>query len=123
MIDEKRVAHLMKTLELTREEALEMLAEDDAIDHGANPNPLTPEQEKVAKAMRQADRKPTVYKFPKKERKPNENKRFLIQCFENLLQTLDDVTNVNTSNKERQIDFSFGGEEFSITLTQHRKKK
>ena len=123
-MNEKRIADLMKKLEITREEALEMLAEDEAIDHGADPHPLTEEQEKVAKAMRKADRTPTVYKFTKRERKPNELKREIIKAiFDFIVGNWNEIENTNITNIERQIDFDLGGESFSLTLTQHRKKK
>lgn len=124
-IDEKRLAKTMQALGLTRDEVLAMWAEDEAVDRGEDLHPLTPEQEKVAKAMRQADRKPTVYKFQKRERKPNELKREIIDDFftflcENWPET---AGTAEISNIERQIDFTLGGESFSLTLTQHRKPK
>ena len=126
MIDEKRVAKLMKTLDLSREEVLAMLADDAKVDKGADLNPLTPEQEAVAKKMRQADRAPTLYKWDtkKRERKPNELKREIIDDFYTfLLENWVEVRETaNISNPERQIDFSLGGESFSLTLVQHRKK-
>ena len=126
MIDEKRVTSIMETLDLTREEALEMLADDEKVDKGADLHPLTKEQEEVARKMRKADRKPTVYNWQKKrERKPNELKReiiddlFTFMC-ENWAQI---AQNGNISNVERQIDFEIDGRNFSIQLIEHRKPK
>ena len=125
MIDEKRLAGLMKTLDLSREEALALMADDKAVDKGADLHPLTPEQEKVAKKMRQADRKPTTYKWTQRERKPNELKREIIDdLFTFLCENWPEVAkNGNIANIERQIDFQLNGENFSLTLTQHRKPK
>lgn len=123
---EAQIERTMKALEVTREEALEILAEDDEIDKGADLHPLTAEQEKVVKKMRQADRKPTVYNWQKKrERKPNELKREIIDdLFGFFCENWPEVAeNGNIVNPERQIDFELGGESFSITLTQHRKPK
>lgn len=127
MVDEKRIAHLMKTLDLTREEVLAMLADDAKVDKGAKINSLTPEQEAVAKKMRQADRTPTLYKWDtkKRERKPNELKREIIDDFytfllENWPETQE---NAEIKNIEREITFDLGGESFSLTLVQHRKPK
>ena len=36
MTDEKRIAELMRKLDLTREEVLEMLAEDEAVEKAAD---------------------------------------------------------------------------------------
>ena len=125
MIDEKRLAGLMKTLDLSREEALALMADDKAVDRGADLHPLTAEQEKVAKKMRQADRKPTAYKWTQRERKPNELKREIIDdLFTFLCENWPEVAkNGNIANIERQIDFQLNGESFSLTLTQHRKPK
>ena len=125
MIDEKRLAGLMKTLNLSREEALALMADDKAVDRGADLHPLTAEQEKVAKKMRQADRKPTAYKWTQRERKPNELKREIIDdLFTFLCENWPEVAkNGNIANVERQIDFQLNGESFSLTLTQHRKPK
>lgn len=127
MIDEKRIADTMKKLDLTREEVLEMFADDVKVDKGADLNPLTPEQEAIAKKMRQADRGPTLYKWDtkKRERKPNELKREIIDDFytfllENWPETQE---NAEIKNIEREITFDLGGESFSLTLVQHRKPK
>ena len=127
MIDEKKIQKDMKALGLTREEVLQMYKDDEAIDHGEKLFELSAEQEKVAKKMRQADRTPTAYKFPKKERKPNEEKRHIIQIVKTLLEafTLNETgeNTVAVSNVERQIDFTLGDNSYSVQLICHRKAK
>ena len=120
-MDEAKIQKAMKSLGITRQEAIEMFQEDEAVDKGLDPHPLTAEQEAVAKKMRQADRKPTVYKFQKRERKENPDKREIIDTLDEALTDLvDDVT---VSNPERQIDFIYNGVSYSVTLTAHRPKK
>ena len=127
MIDEKKLQKDMKALGLTRAEVLQMYKDDEAIDHGEKLFELSAEQEKVAKKMRQADRAPTAYKFPKKARKPNEEKRHIIQIIKTLLEgfTLNETgeNTVKVSNVERQIDFTLGNNSYSIQLICHRKAK
>ena len=117
---------LMKNLGITAEEAEQLMRDDADIDKGKKMDfDLTPEQEKATRKYRQADRKPTAYKFTPRERKPNELKReiiddlfgFLCENWLEIAQTGDIV------NPERQIDFTLRGEQFSLTLTQHRKPK
>ena len=43
----EQIAHLMNALNISEEEAKQMIADDDAIDHGADLFPLTAEQEKT----------------------------------------------------------------------------
>lgn len=125
MVDEKKIQHDMKALDLTREEVLAMYADDNEIDHDKDLFPLTAEQKKVEKAMRQADRKKTAYNFTKRERKPNELKREIIDdLFTFICENWPEVgKTADISNIERQIDFCFGDESFSLQLIQHRKPK
>lgn len=114
-----RVEHLMQTLGLTEQEALEMIAADAEIDKGADLFPLTQEQKATEKKMRQADRKPTAYKFQTRERKPNLAKREIIQVLDDALCDLaDDVT---VTNVERQIDFILDGVRYRVVLSAPRK--
>lgn len=110
---------LMKVLEVTEEEAMEILAIDKEIDKGADPFPLTTEQKKLEKKMRQADRKPTVYKFTTRERKKNETKGDLIAEIAQFL--TEKVENLAIPNAERMISFEKDGKKFELTLTQKRK--
>lgn len=97
---------------------------DAQIDKG-NPTPydLTPEQEKESrKANRpKATKSVDAYgKERKRERKPNEDKRLLVDCLRDALQDFDDCEVVNP---ERQVDFTLNGVHYSVTLTAHRKPK
>ena len=109
----------MKVLDISEQEAMEIIATDKEIDKGADPFPLTAEQKKVEKKARQADRKPTAYKFTKRERKPNETKSHLIAEIANFL--TNSVENLEITNKERVIAFEMDGKKFELTLTQKRK--
>lgn len=105
-------------------EEAEMMWWDAQIDKG-NPTPfdLTPEQEKEArKASHSRTRKVVdpAGKTKTRERKPNEDKRFLVEC---LWQVLKDFDNPSIVNPERQIDFELNGVHYSATLTAHRAKK
>lgn len=119
---EKEVKRLMAT-GMTEAEARETALYDAEVEAGeATEFDLTPEQQKVAKKYTNVGMKrPTEYQFSKRERKPNEGKRELIEIFKHALENAQIAPNV--SNIERQIDFVYKNEQFSITLTQHRQKK
>lgn len=120
----------MKSLELTREEALEMWMDDHDIDAGkVKPFDLDPAKQKVVKEMTKAVRVPANYSLegkPKRERKPNEEKRdiltWLLDLFKSLV-TDGLVVDAEMVNPERQIDFHIGENHYSLTLTCHRKPK
>ena len=106
----------------------EMLEDDKAVDRGeALPWDLSAEEHKKAMKNANADehKKPTVYKFDKRERKENKPKQEIINgIFEFLTKNAEfSPENVQILNKERQISFDFADEKFEITLTQKRKPK
>ena len=116
---EKKIAQLMKALDCTREEALQIIADDEAIDKGEKLFELDAEQKKVAKEMTKttAKDKKTV-KTPRK-RAENAEKRMIIDEIFTVLTKI--AENVDKKNVEREISFTIGEKNYSITLTQHRK--
>ena len=70
-MDEKLIAKHMNLLGISREEAIQLIEDDKAIDKGAKMFDLDPELEKGAKKARQADRKvPTTPVKREKKAKP-----------------------------------------------------
>lgn len=112
-----KIQHLMDTLDITKEEAMQLLKDDDAIDHGAKLFELSADQKKVEKKMRQADRKPTVYQFKTRTRKPNDDKREIINLLADVLKDQE----IEITNPERQIDFKWNGTKYRIILSAPRK--
>lgn len=110
---------LMAVLGVTADEADDILKADAQIDKGFDLFPLDAEQRKVEKKMRQADRKPTAYKFTKRERKKNDTKAELIANLAEFLR--DNVENLDVPNAERLISFEKDGHKFELTLIQKRK--
>lgn len=121
MVNEKLIAKHMASLGISREEAIQLIADDVAIDKGAKLFSLTPEQEKESKKARQADRKPTVYNFDTSKRKRTENtdKRFLIDSLQASLQEVG-VNDVEVTNPEREMIFHFNGVKYKIVLSAPR---
>ena len=113
----EQIAHLMNALNISEEEAKQMIADDDAIDHGADLFPLTAEQEKASKQARGTGTR--AYTFTKRERKPDSDKRCLIDL---LFQALDPQVDAHPTitNPERQIDFAYNGRNFRIVLSAPR---
>lgn len=124
--DEKRITELMNALDISREEAIEVLQDDEDIDHDKPKDfDLSKEQLKVvAEQNRKVSHKKAEDKT-KRERKPNEAKREIISAiFEFLTEKTElSVKNVEISNAEKMILFSMGDEKFSLDLVQKRKPK
>ena len=118
-LDEAHVRDLMKKLDLTREEAIHLINDDE----NDITTELTPEQAKVEKEMRQADRKKETASR-KRERKIDQDKRYLIDAMEEMLVYSDvQAENVVVTNPEREIIFDFKGEKYQLTLVRKRKEK
>ena len=117
---EKTIQLYMKKLDLSREEA-EQMWQDEQED---NLPELTAEQKAVAKEMAQADRKKETTPR-KRERKPDENKRLLINALVDCLleASPDEMEDVSIINPEREIEFRYCGDRYRLTLSKPRVKK
>lgn len=115
----EQIKQLMKALDITEQEALELIADDEKIEKGEKLFELTDEQKANSKKARQTGTR-TQTTPTKRERKEDTDKRFLISI---LYKTLADNTNdavVNITNAERQIDFEHNGRKFRVVLSAPR---
>ena len=106
----------MENLGCDYETAKQVVLDDERIDKGEKLFEQTAEQKANSKKYRQGDRKPTVYKLDKRERKADADKRQLIAL---LCATVGEVADnePTVTNIERQIDFEFRGRKFRIILS------
>ena len=126
MPDEKWIKSTMKALDLTREEAIEMWMDDHDIDQGkAKDFDLDPEKQKVVKEMTKAGGKARAKETKPRERKPNDEKRAIIQDLNGFLvnNCQNYINSVEIVNVEREITFKIGENDYALTLTCHRKPK
>lgn len=119
----EKIQSLIKKLDISEAEAREILAYDEDVDKGKKTEfDLTPEQEKSTRKYRQAERKQTAYNFTKRERKPDLEKRQIIEEIANFLSEKDGF-DVSIIKKEREISLIVGSNDYSITLIKHRPPK
>lgn len=118
------ISELMEKLDCTEEEAKDIIETDKAIDRGQRVYfDLSPEEEKAAKKMANV-KGHTVYNFTKRERKPNEDKREIIDAIKKGLVLLPETgisTTINVTNAERELEFTYNGKKYKITLSAPRK--
>jgi len=122
----KQKQKIMTILNVSSEEADEILAYDKAVEQGKKTKyDLSPEQEKETRKYRQADRKRGVYNFTQRERKPNATKEGIVEEIANFLKENShfETKNVEITNKNREIVFQVGEDTFTWTLVQKRKPK
>ena len=115
----------MRKCGMTEDEILDVLTADREIDRGAKLFELDEELQAGAKKARRADRTDT----PKpRERKPNEDKRFLLSALvwamtTDIDQAGDNVlaTDVEIVNPEREFLFTYNGIKYKVVLSAPRK--
>ena len=109
-------------LGLTDEEIKQVLADDKRIDKGEKLFELTAEQEREANKARNVGRAPTAYKFTKRERKPDEDKKVLCQTMiEALIEAgMVDNSTLHIENIEREFLFKHNGRKYKVVLSAPR---
>lgn len=132
MVDEERIAFLMKQLDITREEAIELEQYDDDVNRNKKTeHDLTPDKVRVVQEMtRKVQHK--KYGSVKRERKPNEIKEALVAAITNFLKnecefiindTFTSCDSVEITNKNRMIHFKVNDKEFDLQLIEKRPPK
>jgi DNA invertase Pin-like site-specific DNA recombinase len=116
---EDKIKCLMENLGCDYETAKQVVADDERIDKGEKLFEQTAEQKANSKKYRQGDRKPTVYKLDKRERKADEDKRKLVELIAAAVGMVTE-TEPTVSNIERQIDFEYNGRKFRVVLSAPR---
>lgn len=118
-VPDKEVDKLVDALGISMAEAAELWLAD-------NGKIVNEEQEK---ANKQAEKAPRRYehgakprKTSTKERKVDENKRDLLKIIQNALENSGNCTNF-VQNNEVDLHFTAFGDDFTVKLTKHRKKK
>lgn len=122
---EQTIEKHIKLLGCTREEAIDIIETDKIIDKGGRTQyDLSKEEEKLAMKISGVNERKAKSADNKrgKVRAENPTKADLIKfLFESL--TEYDCQNLNITNKERQLAFSVGDNDYELTLVQKRKKK
>ena len=121
-----RLQELQKKLDLTEQEAKELVEYDRAVDRNQKTKyDLTTAQEKVAKKMRnpgRAKKQPTVYQFKPKPKKIDLAKENIIKAIESALEELG-AKSIEITNPSKQIDFAIGEDKYYFSLVRKRKSK
>lgn len=113
---EKEIQKFMNLFKISREEA-EQLWEDDQNDFiGEEGEEMT----KKAKEVKRYEKSDKPKAKAKKERKVDEEKKYLLGILHKALEPLVEITNVKT---ETEISFVHNDEKYTIKLTKHRKEK
>ena len=118
------VEKLMKALDITEEEALELIAEDEKIDKMTikqTTDDLTAEQKAVVKKMKTTTRAGDAFgKKREINRQPDEVKRMFVEEIFKMVEGIEGAEEVNIAKVEREVDFKYGGKDYYITFSFRR---
>ena len=119
----EKIAKLMKTLDLTEEEAIALIQDDLEVDRMTSTkqinSDLTEEQKKASKQARGCGRK-IAEKPVKREKKVDEIKKKILSALIDGLKILG-MENLDILNDEREFTFTVNGEKYKAVLSKPRK--
>lgn len=120
---EVRAKKYAEVLDISYEEALKVVEDDDIIDAGGRcdwETEPTSEEKKVMRKARMADRTVSAEKA-KRTRAEDTDKRELMGALESLARDMGE--DVVVTNVEREIELTYNGRKFKITLSAPRGSK
>lgn len=117
-IPDAEIDKLMDALDISLAEACETwLADNDKVENEEQ-NAL----DKTAKGKRRYEKSGDARKKSTKERKVDENKRFLLEIMQKALENETNAVNF-TVKTETELSFAYENEQYTVKLTKHRPKK
>ena len=122
---EDRIKNIMRTLDCSEKEALQLIEDDKAVDRMTKADEiqsdLTKEQRKASKKARTVAKAPTAYKWKTKKQKKRDNEKHnVIELFINALEGDTNVKNIEITNEDREFEFLYNDRKIKVTLTAPR---
>ena len=121
-IPQKEIDNLMKTLELTEQEAIETWLDDNDYTTNEQVEELN-KKAKVNGTTKICARVNVENKKVERERKANPTKALIIDQLWQKLAEIEHISNLKIENKEKLITFSLNGNDYKLDLVQKRAKK
>lgn len=122
----EQIEKQMRANHCTREEALDILAWDYDIEHGdKEKGAMTKEQKALVRSLTKADKDPAKKRTVKRERKIDEDKKFIHDCMRTMFEGMElngKIASVSCKH-ESEIAFVYNGAEYTVKLVKHRAPK
>ena len=122
-IPQKEIDNLMKTLELTEQEAIQTWLDDNDYTTNEVVEELTKKAKENKTTLINKARVNIENKKTTREHKENPTKALIIAKIFNKLAEIEGISQLKIENKEKLITFSLNGNEYKIDLIQKRKSK
>ena len=122
LIPDEDIERSMKTLNMTRDEAIQLYLEDEGLEINEEQEQLT--QKAKANKTTLLHARETI-ENKKTERKPKENpvKEGIIAEISRFLVSFEGISNLKVTNKSKLIEFTYNNSNFKLDLVQKREKK
>lgn len=120
-IPQKEIDNLMKTLELTEQEAIQTWLDDNDYTTNEIVEELTKKAKDNKTTLINKARANVENKKTTREHKENPTKALIIAEIFNKLAEIEGISQLKVENKEKLITFSLNGNEYKIDLIQKRK--
>lgn len=120
-IPQKEIDNLMKTLELTEQEAIQTWLDDNDYTTNEVVEELTKKAKDNKTTLINKARANIENKKITRERKENPTKALIIAEIFNKLTEIEGISQLKVENKEKLVTFSLNGNEYKIDLIQKRK--
>ena len=121
-IPDNEIKVLIKTLELTEQEAIETWLDDNDYTTNEQVEELT-KKAKANGTTKIYARINVENKKVERERKANPTKALIIDQLWQKLAEIEHISNLKVENKEKLITFSLNGNDYKLDLVQKRAKK
>ena len=122
-IPQKEIDNLMKTLELTEQEAIQTWLDDNDYTTNEVVEELTKKAKENKTTLINKARVNIENKKTTREHKENPTKALIIAEIFNKLTEINEISQLKIENKEKLITFNLNGNEYKIDLIQKRKSK
>lgn len=122
-IPQKEIDNLMKTLELTKQEAIQTWLDDNDYTTNEVVEELTKKAKDNKTTLINKARANVENKKTTRERKENPTKALIIAEIFNKLAEIEGISQLKVENKEKLVTFSLNGNEYKLDLVQKRAKK
>lgn len=121
-IPDEEIQNLMKTLDLTEQEAIDTWLTDNDYTTNEQVEELT-KKAKANGTTKIGARVNVENKKVVRERKENPTKAFIIEQLWQKLAEIEHIYNLKVENKEKLITFTYNGNDYKLDLVQKRQKK
>jgi chemotaxis signal transduction protein len=122
-IPQKEIDNLMKTLELTEQEAIQTWLDDNDYTTNEVVEELTKKAKDNKTTLINKARVNVKNKKITRERKENPTKALIIAEIFNKLTEIEGISQLKVENKEKLVTFSLNDNEYKLDLVQKRAKK